>query len=332
MNKMSNVYKDHYHVLGLARNASDSEIREAFRRLSLQYHPDKNENGAGEFLKINDAYRVLIDHHKRASYDRRLSFRDLEAIIPSENASGQLSELRIIKTSPGNFHKKLKVAVVIGGVLVGTYVAYRVFQKSPPIIPVPQPITPPAIPTQELSELHPGYLWTLISGLVTLRSKRILSLGKLATGANIRVSPSTLKAPLSSAAEVVAKTVIQGPGGVGSTATSSSSLATPANVVAKMAKTLFKGSRSGLYTASKTVVVPSTEILHWSKTAAKCTLATLKKGTSYARSPVPSGSVLLSSIPSALRAFAGTFRPALVKSKNIVVKKASASWIQKKRL
>jgi molecular chaperone DnaJ len=64
--------RDYYDVLGLDRNASDEEIRKAFRRLAFQYHPDRNrEDGASEkFKEINEAYEVLSDPNKRAKYDR----------------------------------------------------------------------------------------------------------------------------------------------------------------------------------------------------------------------------------------------------------------------
>ena len=64
--------RDYYDVLGLGRSASEEEIKRAFRRLALQYHPDRNkEDGAeGRFKEINEAYEVLSDPDKRASYDR----------------------------------------------------------------------------------------------------------------------------------------------------------------------------------------------------------------------------------------------------------------------
>ncbi len=64
--------QDYYQVLGVAKNASDEEIRKAFRRLAFQYHPDRNKNrDAGEkFKEINEAYEVLRDPDKRAAYDR----------------------------------------------------------------------------------------------------------------------------------------------------------------------------------------------------------------------------------------------------------------------
>ena len=64
--------RDYYEVLGVTRNASEDEIKKAFRRLARQYHPDVNkEKGAeGRFKEINEAYEVLGDAQKRQAYDR----------------------------------------------------------------------------------------------------------------------------------------------------------------------------------------------------------------------------------------------------------------------
>lgn len=64
--------RDYYEVLGVARTASQDEIKKAFRKLARQYHPDVNrEDGAeSKFKEINEAYEVLSDEEKRAVYDR----------------------------------------------------------------------------------------------------------------------------------------------------------------------------------------------------------------------------------------------------------------------
>ncbi|XP_027216229.2 dnaJ homolog subfamily B member 9 isoform X2 [Penaeus vannamei] len=63
--------KDYYEVLGIRRSASDREIKKAFRKLAVQYHPDKNkEPGAEEkFREIAEAYEVLSDEDKKREYD-----------------------------------------------------------------------------------------------------------------------------------------------------------------------------------------------------------------------------------------------------------------------
>ena len=66
--------RDYYEVLGVERKASDSELKSAYRKLALQYHPDRNPGNHDEatekFKEITEAYGVLADSQKRAAYDR----------------------------------------------------------------------------------------------------------------------------------------------------------------------------------------------------------------------------------------------------------------------
>ena len=63
---------DYYTTLGVARTATDADIKKAFRKLAQQWHPDVNTDaGAQErFKEINEAYQVLSDPGRRATYDR----------------------------------------------------------------------------------------------------------------------------------------------------------------------------------------------------------------------------------------------------------------------
>merc|ERR1712170_317154 len=64
--------KDYYKILGVARGASDDEIKKAYRKLALKYHPDKNQTAGAEekFKEIGEAYDVLSDPKKKQVYDQ----------------------------------------------------------------------------------------------------------------------------------------------------------------------------------------------------------------------------------------------------------------------
>lgn len=66
-------YKDYYKILGVERKASADDIRSAYRKLAMKYHPDKNpgdKKAEDKFKDINEAYQVLSDDKKRARYDQ----------------------------------------------------------------------------------------------------------------------------------------------------------------------------------------------------------------------------------------------------------------------
>ena len=68
-----NGKKDYYELLGVDRNASEDEIKKAYRKLALQYHPDRNpgdKQAEENFKEVSEAYSVLSDSQKRAQYDQ----------------------------------------------------------------------------------------------------------------------------------------------------------------------------------------------------------------------------------------------------------------------
>ena len=68
---MSGNKRDYYEVLGIQRSANKEEIKNSYRRLALQYHPDRNKSPGAEerFKEISEAYAVLSDDEKRKRYD-----------------------------------------------------------------------------------------------------------------------------------------------------------------------------------------------------------------------------------------------------------------------
>ena len=62
--------KDYYNVLGVEKGASKEEIKKAFHKLAHKHHPDKNKGDDTKFKEVNEAYQVLSDDKKRASYDQ----------------------------------------------------------------------------------------------------------------------------------------------------------------------------------------------------------------------------------------------------------------------
>jgi molecular chaperone DnaJ len=69
---MATAKRDYYDVLGISKNATQDEVKRAFRRLAMQYHPDRNKAADAEqkFKEINEAYEVLSDDKRRRTYDQ----------------------------------------------------------------------------------------------------------------------------------------------------------------------------------------------------------------------------------------------------------------------
>ena len=70
---MSSNKKDYYEVLSVSKNATDDEIRKAYKKLAIKWHPDKNpdnkEQAEEKFKEISEAYSVLSDPKKKREYD-----------------------------------------------------------------------------------------------------------------------------------------------------------------------------------------------------------------------------------------------------------------------
>ena len=70
-------FKDYFKILGVSRNATDKEIKSAFRKLARKFHPDlhpHDERAESEFKEINEAYEILSDEDKKKSYEQFLNY------------------------------------------------------------------------------------------------------------------------------------------------------------------------------------------------------------------------------------------------------------------
>ena len=70
-------FKDYFKILGVSRNATDKEIKSAFRKLARQFHPDlhpQDKKAESAFKEINEAYEILSDQEKKKSYEQFLNY------------------------------------------------------------------------------------------------------------------------------------------------------------------------------------------------------------------------------------------------------------------
>ena len=91
------TYKDYYKILGLTINASTNDIKKAYRKLAMQYHPDLNhgkEEWANEkFKEINEAFSVLGDPQKRSQHDNFGAVGDISDIFSSKTTRTSFEDL-----------------------------------------------------------------------------------------------------------------------------------------------------------------------------------------------------------------------------------------------
>jgi len=87
--------KTHYDVLGLNKDATDQEIKKAYRKLAMKFHPDRNQNNpeaTEKFQEISSAYQVLSDEDEKTKYDQELNFVSEEAPATADSFEENLKE------------------------------------------------------------------------------------------------------------------------------------------------------------------------------------------------------------------------------------------------
>ena len=82
--------KNHYQTLGISDTASEAQIKEAFKKLAVRYHPDKNQGDREmeeRFKEINEAYQMLSDPYKKAQFDLKLHYQAFTSSMAQESAA-----------------------------------------------------------------------------------------------------------------------------------------------------------------------------------------------------------------------------------------------------
>jgi molecular chaperone DnaJ len=95
--------KDYYDLLGVSKGASDADLKKAYRRLAMKYHPDRNKgdkSAEAKFKEINEAYQVLSDAQKRKQYDT-FGSADFSGMGSGAGSSGGFSGFEDIFSSFG---------------------------------------------------------------------------------------------------------------------------------------------------------------------------------------------------------------------------------------
>ena len=90
--------KDHYNVLGVKEDAQESEIKKAYRSLSLKYHPDRNssQDAKEKMTEINEAFEILGDSQSKQKYDHQRKFGNAGGGMPMNSAATDFQDINNI--------------------------------------------------------------------------------------------------------------------------------------------------------------------------------------------------------------------------------------------
>ncbi len=110
--------KNYYYFLGIDYNASDEDIKKAYRKLSMKYHPDKNEGDdffVERFREVQEAYEVLIDAERRKMYNASFesALKTQRSTLPPEIQSFSVDKIRVKKGEPITVYWKTTNADVV---------------------------------------------------------------------------------------------------------------------------------------------------------------------------------------------------------------------------
>ena len=100
---MATDKRDYYEVLGVGRSATDEEVKRAYRKLAVKFHPDKNPDdphAEEKFKELGEAYDVLMDPDKRVAYDVRAQGNVVYVLVGASNGAGSNGSAAAATKSP----------------------------------------------------------------------------------------------------------------------------------------------------------------------------------------------------------------------------------------
>lgn len=123
--------KDYYHILGVPKNASHEDIKKAYRKLAMQYHPDRNpgkeEWANNKFKEINEAFGVLGNPEKKRQYDQFGTVGNLGDVFSNPYTRSTFEDL--MKDFGGSGLKFDFLDNIFGDVLKGRGFSFKVFSR-----------------------------------------------------------------------------------------------------------------------------------------------------------------------------------------------------------
>jgi molecular chaperone DnaJ len=105
---------NYYEILGVSKEATQEEIKKQYRKLAVQYHPDKNPEGGDKFKEISEAYNVLSDEQKRKHYDNSLNNRAFGGgVITDEDLQNLYRDMRnfVNNSRPQGVNKMITINI-----------------------------------------------------------------------------------------------------------------------------------------------------------------------------------------------------------------------------
>src|SRR5476651_347548 len=126
--------KDFYYILGVKSDSTLSEIKDAYRKLSVKFHPDMNPGDdyfEGRFREINEAYQTLGDPQNRIIYDAALKKAPVDSIIPAVTDPVRAKRPNLRRFKRKGLGVGMTLMLILLGLVVGAYLIESVITTKP---------------------------------------------------------------------------------------------------------------------------------------------------------------------------------------------------------